>query len=464
MNGLRSRSALATAILLLALAAASPALAGDELSREAAWLRDYLRVDTTNPPGNEAAAAELLAGILRTEGIASERYVTPAGRVSLVARVPPTVPDGGWVALVHHLDVVPANGESWSKPPFAGEIENGDLVGRGAIDDKSLGIAHLAALIDSARSPVRRRGVLYLAVADEESGGGEGLGWLLAHHAELFEGVEAALGEGGLNRTVLGRTFFWGIEVAQKRALWLKLTARGRPSHGSSLNPESAAHQLVQALDRVLERPTAWKLQPPVERFFASFAKIDPGLRERRVDPASAVGPAGPADWVPPGLWGLLVDTVQVTRLDAGERINSVDAEATAELDVRLLPETDADAYLAELRTTLGNAIEVETILATPPSEPSPTGTPLWGELERALAAGPGAAPVAPVMIPGITDSRYLRQRGVAAYGFSPFELEGILLRRVHAPDERIPLAVFDAGVARMLRVVGALVAPTAAP
>jgi acetylornithine deacetylase/succinyl-diaminopimelate desuccinylase-like protein len=445
------------ACALLTLLAAAPATRAASRSDEATWLADYLRIDTTNPPGNEAPAAAFLAGLLQRGGIATERHVTPSGRTSLVARLPATVSGAPWIALVHHLDVVPAEA-GWTAPPFGGEVRDGYLVGRGAIDTKSLGIAHLAALVDAARFPERRRGLMLVAVADEENGGAEGMGWLVAKRPELFQNVEAALGEGGFNRTVLGRTFFWGLEVAQKRAYWLALTARGRAGHGSSLNPDSAAHELVRALTRLVDRPREWKLQPPVRDFFRAYAALDPSLRGAAFDPDAAIGPTGPAAWVPPGWWGLLLDTAQVTALAAGERPNVVAGEATARLDLRLLPETDADAYLAALRATLGDRVDVEVVLATPPSPPSPVGTPVWRALERAIGE---RAPLLPAMIPGITDSRYLRARGIPSYGFSPFELEAVEMLRVHGVDERIPLDRFDAGVARMKRVVRELVAPT---
>jgi acetylornithine deacetylase/succinyl-diaminopimelate desuccinylase-like protein len=456
----RSRPAPALCLLAL-LAVAVPAVPATptsltEHSPEAGWLADYLRIDSSNPPGREAAAAEYLASLLHAAGLATERHVTPAGRVNLVARLPATVPGAPWIALVHHLDVVPA-GEGWRHPPFGAEIEDGELFGRGAVDIKSLGIAHLAALLDAARLPVRRRGLLFLAVADEEAGGGEGLGWLIERRPELFAGVEAALGEGGLNRTVVGRTHFFGVEVAQKRAYWLELVARGRGGHGSSLNPESAAHQLVRALARVVDRPRAWRLEPPVERFLAALLGLDPGLAAGGGRAADAVGPDGPAAWLPPGYWGLLLDTVQVTGIDAGEPPNVVAAEARARLDVRLLPGADADAFLAELGATLGDEIEIVVRLATPPSAPSALDTAVGRALVAVLER---ESPVVPVMIPGITDSRFLRERGIAAYGVSPFELESDALRRVHAAEEFIPLAAFDRGVTRTRRIVRALVAP----
>jgi acetylornithine deacetylase/succinyl-diaminopimelate desuccinylase-like protein len=450
----------ALAGLALAFVGASAVRAKEPaLSREAAWLAEYVAIDSSNPPGNEAAAAAYLAGLLSGAGLASERQATPAGRVNLIAQLPATGPGAAAapaIVLLHHLDVVPP-GPGWSAPPFGAAVVDGALVGRGAIDAKSLGIAHLAAYLDAAKLPERRRALLFLAVADEENGGGEGMAWLAAHRSDLFSNVEAVFAEGGLNRTVLGRTLFWGIEVAQKRALWLELTARGRPGHASSLNPESAAHTLVRALARALDRPPEWKLQAPVAAYLRALGRIDPTLRSFAEEPAAALGPDGPSRLFPAVMSGLLLDTLQVTTLAASERTNVVAAEARARLDVRLLPETDADAYLVELKRALGDELEVEVLLSSPPAPPSPGEGAVWRALEAVLGA---EAPLVPAMIPGITDARYFRERGIPAYGVSPFEIEGLLLRRVHGPDEAIPLAVFDRGVARTVRLVRALVAP----
>jgi len=425
------------------------------MSPAASWLAGYLRIDSSNPPGREAAAADYLAGLLRTRGFAVSRYVTPSGRTSVAARLDATVEGAPDVVLLHHLDVVPA-GADWSEPPFAGEVRAGALIGRGAIDDKSLGIAHLAAFLEAARLPERRRGLVLLAVADEESGGGEGTAWLLEHHPELFGRVAIVLGEGGMNRTVLGRTLFWGVEVAQKRALWLELTAKGRPSHGSSLNPDSATHQLVLGLAKVLERPPRWHLGAAVARFLQSLGRFDPGFAPFVENPGAVLGPNGPTAALPPAFASLLEDTLQVTVLEGSDRINVVAPEARARLDVRLLNDTDENAYLADLASTLGSRIATRVLLEPgPPTPASPDSGADWELFGRVLADG---HPLVPAVIPGITDSRYFRQRGIAAYGVSPFELEALDLRRVHGPDERIPLAAFDAGVKRMKRLVAALV------
>lgn len=451
------RCASACPLALLALfATVAPAGA---VSREAEWLAAYLRLETRNPPGNEALGAAFLAERLRTAGLASETLVSPGGRASLLARLPATVPGAPAIVLLHHLDVVPP-GEGWSVPPFAGEIRQGELWGRGAIDAKGLGIAQLAALLAAAQLPERRRELVYLAVADEESGGKEGTGWILAHHRARLGAVAAVLGEGGPNRAVDGRSLAWGIEVAQKRPLWLELTASGRPGHGSLANPESAAHQLIRALDRLLAAKRRWRVTAEARAHFAALARIDPAAERiyTRLDELAGRDerPAGL-----PGVDALFTDTLQVTMLAAADQVNVIAAQARARLDVRLLPDTDQTAFLAELAAELGPGIELQVLLDAPAVAPSPTDHPVYRELAAELAR---QAPVVPAFIPAITDARYFRALGIPAYGFSPFALDGSELLRVHGPDERISLADFERGVELYRRVVRALVGAATPP
>jgi len=444
------------ALAALALAAV-PAVATPPVpTPETALLAEYVRLDTSNPPGNERPAAELLARRLRDAGLATELFVTASGRASLAARLPAARPGAPVVVLLHHLDVVPS-GEGWRESPFSGEIRDGRLHGRGAIDDKSLGVAQLAAFLAAREVPDRARELLYLAVADEEAGGLEGVRHLLERQPELFERVEAVLNEGGQNRTVLGRTLFWGIEVTQKRPLWLEIRARGKPGHAAGVNVESAAHRLIAALARAVEAPPRWRVSPAARGYFGALAAFDPQARALAADLDGAIRPEGPSRALMPGMAGFFLDTFQVTRLEAAPRINVVAAEARAWADVRLLPDTDERAYLDELRARLGAGVEVEVLLAAPPVAPSPSDTPLFATLAGALGGG---GRVVPAFIAGVTDSRWFRERGIPAYGVSPFELEAADLATVHGPDERIPLAVFERGVERMKAIVRALVAP----
>ena len=480
-------------MLLAATSAAAARAAGEpaHLSPAAAVLAAYLAVDTTNPPGNERAGAELLARTLRGAGIEPRLLVSPRGRVSLYARLPATMAtmataatatghaasgdrnESGAIVLLHHIDTVPA-GEGWRHPAHGGELHDGALWGRGAIDSKGLGIAHLMAFLDLARSPLpRRREIVFLAVADEEAGGGEGTGWLLAAHPELFTNVAAVLNEGGVNKAVAGRALFWGIEVDQKRPLWLEVVAAGRPGHASAANPESATHRLVAGLARLVAAPRPRRVTPAATDFLTALGRFDPQARSAlaelaalRTPPQSSEAGAVPAVPAPtlslPGFESLLTDTLQVTTLAGSARINVVAGEARAGIDVRLLPDADEQAFVREVEKTLGPELTVRVLLTSAAAPPSSATSPLYRTLVAALQAparstGAPATPVVPAFIPAFTDSRFFRARGIAAYGLSPFALDGLLLRTIHAPDERLPLAILDRGVETMVRVLRAL-------
>ncbi len=469
--------ALLAPLTLLALPALATALAGPAAGERAGVfpaaiaLADYLRIDTANPPGDERAGAEYLAGLLRASGVEPRLLVSPGGRVSLYARLPASagaagaaggIGEGkgageGALVLLHHIDTVPA-GAGWRRPALGGEIHDGALWGRGAIDAKGLGIAHLAAFLDLARSPLpRRRALVFLAVADEEAGGSEGTGWLLTAHPELFEGVAAVLNEGGVNRAVAGRTLYWGIEVDQKRPLWLEVEATGRPGHASNASPESATHRLIAGLARLVAAPRPWRVTPATVSFVSALARFDP--QARAVLETIRAGPQSNGR-IPRALAGwesLLTDTLQVTTLSGSDRINVVAGAARAGIDVRLLPDSDEKAFLAELDRLLGPGLDLRVRLDSPRAPASSTTGQVYTLLAATLA-GERATPVVPAFIPAVTDSRYFRARGIAAYGFSPFALDGLELRTVHAPDERMPLAELEKGVATMTRVVRALV------
>lgn len=417
------------------------------------WLADYVRHDTSNPPGNEAAAVRYLARILHRHGVPTRTFYTAEGRASLYARLEGRSDEGG-LLLLHHVDVVPP-GEGWSRDPFAAEVVDGELWGRGALDVKSLGIAHLAAFLELARDGVElERDVAFLAVADEESGGGQGTAWLLENHPELFAGIGAALNEGGNNKVANGRILWWGVETAQKRPMWLEVRARGRAGHASGLNPGNAVHALIEGLDRILALPREWRVTAPVRRYLAALAPLHDGDSRRRfADPDAWVAADGPRGPMMPGQANLFLDSLHVTELEAGERINVVPPVATARIDARLLPGTDPDRFLARLREALGPNLELEVLLTSPQAPPAPVDHALYAAVASVFGAE-GA--VVPSFISGFTDSRYLRERGIAAYGVSPFLVEPQLLRGIHGPDERIEVDDFRAGVERMKRIVSA--------
>ncbi len=208
----------------------------------------------------------------------------------------------------------------------------------------------------------------------------------------------------------------------------------------------------MTGLARLLAKPVRWRVTPPARDYLHAIAPLhtDP-LRKTlsRID--QVITPTGPKEFLLPGMANLFVNSVQVTVLDGGEKINVIPDRAQALLDVRLLPDTDSTIFLAEIRKALGDACQVEVLVTSPPAAPSPAAGPVWDALSRALAT---SAPVVPTFVPGFTDSRYFRERRIAAYGITPFALAGEDLRGIHGPDERIPLAELDRGVERVRQVV----------
>lgn len=471
MFKLRSTRALAF-VLATWIVASTPVTASDAEIDPLSWLASYLKIDTTNPPGNESVAAGFLAQILSAHGVGVRRFISETGRVSLLARVEAEQPSEQPLVLLHHMDVVPAE-EGWNFEPFGAEIWDGRLFGRGAIDSKSLGIAHLVAFLDAhAARQELDRDLWFLATADEETGGIEGLGWIMSRYPELFQDIGAVLTEAGINRAVGGEIVWWGVEVAQKRPLWLRLTTEGRGGHGSTYHPNSPSHTLILGLQRVLDIERPPHLSAPAFAFFRSqlpylgsaFRKLfdHPDLESARRALATARTENRLHSALPPALINQLRDTVQVTGLDNDSTsVNVIPRRATATVDVRLLPDTDDEAFLAEIRDALGPAISVEVLLRAPRVDAMARDEPTFVALRAHLE---DSAPVVPMFIAGTTDARYFRERGIPAYGFSPFLLTSVDSIGIHDSDESIPIAIFEEGVERMVDIVRELTRRRGAP
>ena len=439
-------------IVLVAFVAPSRISASEEPStvKAADWLKGYLSSDSSTIEGSRLSAT-YLRDLLHRAGVSTKWIVSPAGQPFLYARADAPQPDAKALVLLHHVDVV-SPGSGWSHHAFDAEIENGALYGRGAIDDKSLGIAHLVAFLRFRQLASPTHALVFLAVGGEETGGSEGTGWLVETHPELFDDVLTVLTEGGTNRLYGQQIAWWGVEVAQKRPLWLEATATGRAGHGSSLNLHSAPHRLIRGLDKLVDRPLDFRLTPEARLFLESVAPLEsPAFSSVISNLDSILAQPEPATGLLPGLPNLLLDTVQVNFLEAGTEINVTPDTAKARIDVRLLPDTDETAFLEDLRSLMGPEIELEILLSAPPAPPSPTDHEVFTCLETVLST---RAPVVPTFIAAITDARYLRQIGIPVYGFSPFRLETKVLRGIHASDEHIPLDAFAAGVETMWEVV----------
>jgi len=419
-------------------------------------LVSYIRIDTTNPPGNETSGATFLRDVLVKNGIAARLVGDDPKRQGVYARLESGSNEKA-LLLLSHIDVVPADAASWRNPPFEGKREQGYIWGRGALDCKSLTVAEMLSMVELKRRGVKlRRDLVLLAVPDEELGGLQGAKKLLENHPELFTNVGFVLNEGGSNETALDRVLFWGIEVDQKVPLWLRLTSEASGGHGASpVSGGSATAKLIRALGAVDALETPYRLTDSVARTAAIAARERKDARGQRMrllrEPLDV--PAIERE-LPPGYRSLLKDTIVITHLAAGSAVNVIPSRAIADIDIRLLPGSTPDAMLARVKEAAGKNATVEVLLAGAPVPESPANTELFDTLARAMRkASPGSA-VAPMVGAGTTDSRFFRARGVVAYGISPFKVNYYDADTVHAVDERIRAGFFAEGVRLMRGIV----------
>lgn len=413
-----------------------------------ALLREYLRIDTSNPPGNEALAVEFLAGVLSAEGIAFEVAESAPGRSNLFARLGP--PAGG-VCLLNHTDVVPVEHEYWNVDPFGGELSDGMIWGRGALDMKGMGIFELMTFLLLKRQGVElRESVTFLAAADEEAGSAFGVSWIERHRPAWMD-TDLVINEGAYGLTSSRGPQVFQVAPTEKVPLWVKLTVRGRPGHGSVPHGDNCAEHLVQALERV----TRWQRELRIVPIMRSHVQAmhTAGISKAATDEA-ALAEAERS----PSLRARLSNTVTVTTIATGIKVNVIPAEATATLDCRLLPDVDPDAFLAELRGVLADErVQVEVLNRFTGAESSMDTrfVRVVGEVVAELVEG---AQIAPEMTSGFTDSRIYRLRGVPAYGFVPCLLQPEELAGVHGHNERISVENIRLGLQVLYEVVRRLV------
>lgn len=425
-------------------------------------LTHYLQLDTSNPPGGERAAADFFAKLFARDGIESQIYESAPGRASIVARLSGdgTKPA---VVLLHHMDVVPADRRFWKADPFAGEIRDGAIWGRGAIDDKGMGAAGAITMLALARDHARLAGdLIFLGVADEEAGGALGAGFMAEQHFDLFAHAGVVLNEGGYIAVDAdtGAPSYYAVETAQKVPLWLRLTASGSPGHGSLPRADSAPRRLLAALARIDAWSTPLHVVPEVQRFYSDTAHLEKGsMRERLRDLRAALADrAFAAEFTAnPRQNAQVRNTISVTVLAAGNKTNVIPPEASAELDVRLLPDQDPKAFLAELTQVIADdKIRIETLLSSPPAS-SPREHALFDVLREIAARRHPGAVVSTPLATGFTDCHYFRVRGIPCYGFVPFELSDRDASLVHGNDERISIANLKSGTHVLYEIVSRL-------
>lgn len=406
------------------------------------WMQEYLQVDTTNPPGNEARAAAFFKKILDREGIASQVFEYAPGRSNLMARLKGSG-KGRPIILLNHTDVVTSDAARWKAPPFSGAILEGVMYGRGAQDMKSEGIAQLVVMVMLKREKVALdRDVIFLATADEEADG-TGTDWMIANRRDLLGDAEYLITEGGENVLEEKVVKYIGVDVAEKSPFWLKLTAHGRPGHGSRPISDSAPNRLVRALSRVLAHKTELKALPVTEEFLRLMAPSQPPERARWfLDLPKALRDKRFRKSVENDelLEYMLRNTITLTRMGGSQQTNVIPGEAWASLDVRLLPGEDPKAFLEEMR----RVVDDESVSIQPEStefrvsNASPLDTALFDSFRRAAALYFPDAPVVPRLTSGYTENQRYRSLGIASYGFSPYTVTPEEGASEHADNERI--------------------------
>ncbi len=432
----------------------------DAVQKEAVELFvQYLKIDTTNPPGNEIRAANFFAELCKREGIEHKIFEPFPGRGTLWARLKG---DGSQrpVVLLNHTDVVPHSQEFWTVPAFSGQIKDGFIYGRGAQDMKSVGLAQFMVMVALKRAKVPlKRDIIFLATADEEAGGLLGAGWFAKEHPELLGKAEFLFNEGGNNSVDnSGKVLAIGVGPSEKTPAWLRLTATGDPGHGSIPRPNSSVNRLLRALNKLLDYSPPIQLTPVVEQSFKALAPLMPpdlaakysNLREAIKDPTFARMLEADA-----GAKALTRNTISVTMLAGSNKVNVIPPIATAEIDTRLVPGEKLERWIAELRGVIkDDSIKIEPVLAFE-ANASPTDSALVKAVADVVQRRfPGAIISYPVLA-GFTDCHYFRELGIHSYGFSPFvapnrELGG----GFHGNDERIGKKAFEDGVKFFYEVV----------
>ncbi len=409
------------------------------------YLQDLIRLDTTNPPGNETPAADYLATILTREGFDPQVLESVPGRGNLIVRLKG---DGraAPLLLMVHLDVVPAESERWTHPPFSGDVANGYIWGRGTLDTKGLAALELMVLLLLKRqnAPLARD-VIWMANADEEAGGKFGAGWMVKEHPDLIRADFAINEGGGFGLDILDRRFY-ACQVAEKGTARFAMRTRGRPGHGSQPHRDNAILKLADAIQKIGMADLAVHPTNTVRLFVEGIAgRVERSYAELvrdLLDPrkySQAIKRLPVDDGLRSMFYAMLHNTVTPTMLAAGTKINVIPSVAEARCDARLLPGQTAHDLLREVQPIVGREVEIEFLDDTLALE-SDFKTPLFSTISRVMARHKPDATLLPYLVVGATDARHVSKLGTKVYGFSPMTGSTAELDRVHGHDERISI------------------------
>src|SRR5215831_17367184 len=431
---------------------------GAPATSPAELLRQLIRFDTTNPPGNETACLEHLRGTFEGTGADCRMLRSPAGRDNLVVRVagrgeaPPLLMQG-------HVDVVTTAGQRWTHPPFGGHLARGWVWGRGALDMKGGVAMMVSALLDCLRRAEPPAGdVVLCCLADEEAGGAHGAQFLVERHPELFAGIRHGLGEGGATTQHLNGRPFYPIMVAEKRACRLRVTLRGPGGHASRSHRGGTMARLGDLLRALDARRLPVHVTPVASDYVLGIAAATPEPERSRL---LALLDPWQTDEVLDGMGEeagrfdpILHHTVNATIVRAGEKVNVIPSVAIVDMDGRMLPGFEPEDFVSEVRGLIGDEAEIEVIGSGPRLKEAERG-PLYGLLCAVLCElEPDAVPV-PLLMTGATDQRHFARLGIEGYGYLPLRLPpGFGQETVHAADERVPAAALDFGTDALTRVL----------
>jgi acetylornithine deacetylase/succinyl-diaminopimelate desuccinylase-like protein len=424
-------------------------------------VRDLLRLDTRNPPGNEIRAAEYLRALFASEGISGEIVGPGRERATFIARL---TGDGSAppLLLMSHTDVVAVEPEKWTHDPFSGDIDGGYLYGRGALDMKQMVTMEAMTMLLLKRAGVRlKRDVIYMAAADEECGGHAGAGWVVEHRPDLIQ-AEYALNEGGGSGLEINGRRYYPVQAAEKGTARFRIRTQGKPGHGSVPHPENAIFKLAGVLEKLTPNllpvhfTTTFRAyvsgiaatQPPavaqaLHAVLAHEATADEAIERLPLDASLRLR-----------MHAMLRNTVTPTMLKAGSQINVIPSEAEAFVDGRNLPGWTPDMFLEELRAVVGPEVEIELLDPSAPLE-ADLRSPLFSAIEAVLKKHDEEATAIPFLLTGGTDAKHVTKLGTKVYGFVPGLYAGPAEgRRVHSHDERISVHSLQWGMRVLYEVV----------
>jgi acetylornithine deacetylase/succinyl-diaminopimelate desuccinylase-like protein len=448
-------------VLLSSFACAQPAL--DLGARARQYLIDLIRIDTTNPPGNETRVAEYLKQVAMANGIGCELLGVNSARLNFVARLPGAGQGARPLLLMAHSDVVPADRAQWTVDPFSGELKDGFIYGRGAQDDKSLLAAELAVVVELKRRGARlNRDIILLSEADEEAGS-TGISWLIRNAYSKID-AEFALNEGGAALDTKDGTRVFQIQTTEKIPTRVILTAKGVAGHGSLPRPDNAVVHLARAIERLADTDQPVRLNTTTRRYFSEIVKLPDyrwlaPLLAKLEESTTAARAANEIRSKDVELNAMLRTAVSPTMLQAGTKVNVIPNLAEAQIDVRRLPNETREEVETRFREIVNDpAVEVsrEPGQDMPATEPSSLTTALYMAMDKVFHDSYAGSVVVPYMSRGATDGSFLRQKGMAVYGVPIFLREGGE-SRAHGNDERLSPANLARGTELLWKIVTAV-------